>query len=111
MRTVLLITSLMMVTSIASTEATTIITKRMTGVHLKVAVYHVSYIVHKSWFDLKRKKMRNSFYFIFPANFNDKETTNLLYQKRDPNNASVVHYSGVPKDIFDLLAASSLNFT
>ena len=82
--------------------------KRMTGVHLKIAVYHVSYrtqiiIIHK------QKKLINLYFLSFSGKIKRKEPP-IFYIRRDPNNASAVNYSGAPKDIFDLLAAS-LNFT
>ena len=55
--------------------------KRMTGVHLKIAVYHVSYrtqiiIIHK------QKKLINLYFLSFSGKIKRQGTTNFLYQKR-----------------------------
>ncbi len=81
----------------------------LSGVHLKVAIYHVS--SKKTLFE-KASLFASSKIFFWSSLFvlfHLKEPP-IFSIIRDPTNSSVVHYVGFPKIVFDLLAASQ-NFT
>lgn len=80
----------------------------LSGVHLKVAIYHVSW-KRSSWlayfYLLREKNVHCSLFILF--NLKEPPVFSII---RDPTNSSVVNYIGFPKIVFDLLAASQ-NFT